>query len=461
MSRRIWLLSFALSLPVAWACGGEPAAPSPAAQAPCMRVLLVRNEAGKTITLAPDDFAKLPQATVRDKVPHTDQEGAYEGVLLHELLRAAGVAFQDPAAPDKALPAWLRTAYVLVEAADGYQVVFSIPEIHPGLGGREVLLANRVNGQPLSAKLAPYQVIVPGSDLHARWIRQVTRILVQPATASPFAAQDAPTAAPQAAADTKGRVFVVGTGPGDPGLISVKAAQLLKQAEVVFCFSWMKDEVTSFVQPGVVEVASPLLMGGQYCGQNPDDYRGELQQRVRQTNDALAQLRSRVQAAVAEGKTVAFADNGDPTIFSPWGWVPDLLADFRPVVIPGMSSFNAANAALQRGLAGQRSCILSAGSDLGTPDAQGRLSSTLVFFTQRVKVQDLLAQLRQRYPADTPVAIVCDVSYPGEKIVRGQLGTFADVVAKEKLPLLYLLYVGDALGGGTEPLKNSAGSPGG
>ena len=169
-----------------------------------MRVLLVRNEAGKTITVTPDDFAKLPQATVRDKIPHTDQEGAYEGVLLHELLRAAGVAFKDPAAPDKKLPAWLRTAYVLVEAADGYQVVFSIPEIHPGLGGREVLLANRVNGEPLSAKLAPYQVIVPGSDLHARWIRQVTRILVQPATASPFPAQDAPAAAPQTAAGHEG-----------------------------------------------------------------------------------------------------------------------------------------------------------------------------------------------------------------------------------------------------------------
>ena len=243
-------------------------------------------------------------------------------------------------------------------------------------------------------------------------------------------------------------MFLVGTGPGDPGLISVKAAQLLKRADIVFCFSWMKDELAPFVRPGVVEVASPLLMGGQYCGQNPDDFSGELQQRVRQTNDALAQLKTRVQAAVAEGKTVAFADNGDPTIFSPWGWVPDLLADFRPVVIPGMSSFNAANAVLQRGLAGQRSCILSSGSDLGTPDPQGRLSGTLVFFTQRVKIQELLAQLRDRYPADTPVAIVCDVSYPGEKIIRGQLGTFADVVAKEKLPLLYLLYVGDALGTG-------------
>ena len=149
-------------------------------------------------------------------------------------------------------------------------MVFSIPEIHPSLGGRAVLLANHVNGEPLSEKLAPYQVIVPGSDLHARWIRQVTRILVQPATASPFPTQDALTGAPQTTQETKGQVFLVGTGPGDPGLISVKAAQLLKRADIVFCFSWMKDELASLVRPGIVEVASPLLMGGQYCGQNPD-----------------------------------------------------------------------------------------------------------------------------------------------------------------------------------------------
>jgi precorrin-4 methylase len=444
MYHRICLLPIVL-LAIGWASAGEPAATTPAAQPPCMRVLLVRNETGQTMTVTPDEFAKLPQATVRDKIPHSDQDGAYEGVLLSELLRAAGVAFTDPSAPDKKLPASLRTAYVLVEASDGYQVLFSIPEIHPDLGGRQVLLANRVNGEPLDAKLAPYQVIVPGSDLHARWIRQVTRIMVQPATAAPLAAQNVPTSVPPLNREPNGQVFLVGTGPGDPELISVKAAALLKRADVVFCFSWMKDEVAPFVRPGVVQVASPLLMGGQYCGQNPDDYSGDVAQRVRRTNDALTQLKTQIETAISAGQIVAFADNGDPTIFSPWGWVPDLLAEFQPVVIPGMSSFNAANAVLQRGLAGQGALILSSGGDLGRADPQGRLSGTLVFFTQRVEIQKLLAQLRERYPADTPVAIVCDVSYPSEKLLRGQLGTFAEVVAQEQLPLLYLMYVGDGL----------------
>ena len=74
-----------------------------------------------------------------------------------------------------------------MEAADGYQVVFSIPEIHPDLGGRQVLLADRVNGQPLGDDARPYRVIVAGSELHEVWIRQVTGIFVQSASPAPAA----------------------------------------------------------------------------------------------------------------------------------------------------------------------------------------------------------------------------------------------------------------------------------
>lgn len=78
---------------------------------------------------------------------------------------------------------------VLVEAADGYQVVFSIPGIHPGLGSRKVLLANRVNGEPLSEKLAPYQVIVPCSSRNGSKSRNCSLncgIAIRPTRRSPL-----------------------------------------------------------------------------------------------------------------------------------------------------------------------------------------------------------------------------------------------------------------------------------
>ena len=148
------------------------------------QTLVVGNDAGKTITLSLAEFAQLPRTTLQVKAPHSEEMVQYEGVLLYELLQKAGVRFVDRSTPktmERKLPGTLRTSYVLIEAADGYRIVYSVAEIHPDLGGRRVLLADRQNGQPLDAKAAPFQVINAASELHGRWIRQVTRILVQPA----------------------------------------------------------------------------------------------------------------------------------------------------------------------------------------------------------------------------------------------------------------------------------------
>jgi len=256
-------------------------------------VLVVGNESGETITLSPKQFAELPRTTIQAKVPHTEQTAKYEGVLLAEILLEAGVKTTDPSQQAKKLPRVLRHAYVLVEADDGYQAVFSIPEVLTESYGREVLLADRKNRKPLDAKAGPYQVIVAGSSVFERRVRQVTRILVQPASASPFTSTA--TAAPkQAAAKTAdGRVYLVGTGPGAPDLITVRAVEVLRNADLVFCFSWMKDELASFVRPDVVEVASPVLRGGQYCGRKPDEFTGELRDRVIHTNEESSRKSSR------------------------------------------------------------------------------------------------------------------------------------------------------------------------
>jgi precorrin-4 methylase len=411
-------------------------------------LLIVRNADGETITLTPEEFREFPRCTVQAALPHTDQTANYEGVPLGAILQEAGVRLDsDPTAAGQSKPR-PPLAYVLIEAADGYQAVFSLDEIFPELDGRQVLLADRVNGKPLDAKAAPYQVITAGSTRYGRWVRQVTRILVQPAGASPFAAPPlAPLAVPPGTAQRAG-VYLVGTGPGDPELISVRAARILQQADAVFCFSWMKDELAAFTRPEIVEVLSPLLRGGEYCGADPEQYSGELRQRVVQTNQALGELKTRVKSLVDAGQTVAFADNGDPMLFSPWGWVPEHLAEFQPEVVPGISSFNAANAALARSVASLGTVTITSGVDLGQPDQDGRLAQTIVCFTHRRKLPELLPQFQQRYPADTPVAVVCDVSYPGEKVITGTLGTILDALGDQQLPHLYLLYVGDGIQAG-------------
>ena len=163
------------------------------------------------------------------------------------------------------------------------------------------------------------------------------------------------------------------------------------------------------------------------------------------TNEEFRKLSARVRQLVRDGKTAVFAADGDPTLYSPWGWITEQFSDLDPTVIPGLSSFNAANAALRHGAVGAGSLLISQGDDLGTPNEHGRLANTVVFFTHTRKLEGLLPRLRTRYPADTPLAIVCEASYAGERVIRATLGTLQDVLANDKLPHLYLLYIGDGL----------------
>ena len=63
--------------------------------------------------------------------------------------------------------------YVIVDASDGYQVVFALPEFDLGFTDRIILLADKRDGHPLSAPEGPFRIVVPGEKRHARWVREV------------------------------------------------------------------------------------------------------------------------------------------------------------------------------------------------------------------------------------------------------------------------------------------------
>jgi len=242
-----------------------------------------------------------------------------------------------------------------------------------------------------------------------------------------------------------GKVYLVGMGPGDAELVTFKAAKALKDTDYVFCFRYLKDEVARYAPPAKVTVASPLLMG-RLCGRNPAELPPEMRKELEQSKEELAHFTAKVRSLVAAGKTVVFADAGDPTVYCPWSWITEEFADLQPTVVPGLSSFNAASAALEQSITRHSgSVLISAGDDLGTPDKDGRLKMTLVLFTHRAKLRELVPRLQARYPADTPVAVVCEASYPTQRVVWATLGTVLEKTAGQPLPHLYLVYAGDDL----------------
>jgi DMSO/TMAO reductase YedYZ molybdopterin-dependent catalytic subunit len=145
---------------------GEPATSTSDAQ------ISITGAVEQPLTFHAPALATFPRQTlqVRD---HDGRERVFEGVALVELLQRGGVALGKDLRGDR------MVTYVVVGAADGYRVVFALPEIDPAFSDRLILLADRRDQQPLSAKEGPLRLIVPGEKRQARWVRQVTSVTVR------------------------------------------------------------------------------------------------------------------------------------------------------------------------------------------------------------------------------------------------------------------------------------------
>ena len=159
-------LMMAFCLSVLSAQAGEPATSTLEAQ------LRIDGAVEQPMTFHAPDLATLPRQTlqVRD---HDGRESMFEGVALVELLQRAGVPLGKDLRGDR------MVTYVIVGAADGYRVVFALPEIDPAFSDRLILLADRRDQQPLSPREGPLRLIVPGEKRQARWVRQVTSVTIR------------------------------------------------------------------------------------------------------------------------------------------------------------------------------------------------------------------------------------------------------------------------------------------
>jgi DMSO/TMAO reductase YedYZ molybdopterin-dependent catalytic subunit len=131
----------------------------------------ITGEVTNPMELKPADMQQLPSSIVARK----DKDGkdhAYTGVLLSVILQKAGVTL------GKDLRGENLTKYVLIEAADGYQVVFALAELDKEFTDRAIILATTVDGQPLATGDGPFRIIVQDEKKPARCIKQVTGIKV-------------------------------------------------------------------------------------------------------------------------------------------------------------------------------------------------------------------------------------------------------------------------------------------
>lgn len=134
--------------------------------------LSVSGEVESPLKLTAADLAKLPRRVVRAK-DHDGKESEYEGWPLIEVLKLAGVKFGE------GLRGKNLALYLVVEASDGYRAVYALPELDPAYTDKIIMLVDKRDGKALDAKEGPLRIVVPDEKMHARWVRQVTGLVIR------------------------------------------------------------------------------------------------------------------------------------------------------------------------------------------------------------------------------------------------------------------------------------------
>jgi len=155
--------------PESWA--QVPATPAAVGAQAAPVVVKVEGEVSTPLRLTAAELQQFPRQTVVARA-HDEKESRFEGVALFDVLKKAGLPTGNE------LRGKAVALYLVVEAADGYRAVFALPELDPAFTDRVILLADRRDGQVLSSRDGPLQIVVPGEKRHARWVRQVIALRI-------------------------------------------------------------------------------------------------------------------------------------------------------------------------------------------------------------------------------------------------------------------------------------------
>lgn len=236
-----------------------------------------------------------------------------------------------------------------------------------------------------------------------------------------------------------GHFYLVSVGIGDPDNMTIRARKIIEAADIVFAMKFIRTQLAFLLEGKEVHDAGHGLFSKMT------------------KNTAMIEEEKRIppiiRSAVAAGKTVVVLDFGDPTLYSPQSGYLTEFADLSPQIIPGISCFNAANAALGREITGAYDhAVILTEAMCGWEGSKERLAklaatqSTLVFFAMRMDLDEVVGELKNHYAPDTPVAIVAHAGFSDkETVYNASLETVARLASQEKLSWDHLIYVGDFL----------------
>jgi precorrin-4 C11-methyltransferase len=230
----------------------------------------------------------------------------------------------------------------------------------------------------------------------------------------------------------KAVIAIVGAGPGDAELISVKGKQLLEEADLIlYAGSLIPEELTHYAKQGaIIRNSASMTLEDQITLMDEHYTKGHL----------IVRLQS-----------------GDPSIY---GAIQEQMTIFDEknmdyYIVPGISSFQAAAAYLKSEFTIPevvQSIILTRGAGK-TPlpeneklNEMAKHKATMCIFLSATIAKSVQEQLLEHYEPETPVAVLYRVTWKDEEVYTGQLKDLAQIIRENKLTLTTLVIVGAAIG---------------
>ncbi len=228
------------------------------------------------------------------------------------------------------------------------------------------------------------------------------------------------------------KVYIVGAGPGDPKLITVKGLETLQRADVVIYAG-------SLVNPELLK----------YCKKDV-----EIHNSAYMTLDEVLDVTVK---GVKSRKNVVRLHTGDPSMY---GAIQEQIKPLNALgievqVIPGVSSVFAAAAALnlEYTLPDVSQTLILTRMEGRTPVPEkeklhllAQHQATMAIFLSVGMIQDVVDELlKGGYPLETPIAVVQKASWPDQKEVVGTLADIAEKVKAEDITKTALILVGEVL----------------
>ena len=235
------------------------------------------------------------------------------------------------------------------------------------------------------------------------------------------------------------KVVFVGAGPGDPGLLTIKARDILEKCRIIiYAGSLVSPDVMSLV-PACAERHDSAAM-------------------------SLEEIIAVCEKARDSDIDVVRLHSGDPSIFGAIREQMNKLdgLGISYIVIPGVSAFQAAAAALAAELTApevSQTIILTRTSGRTPLPEEQKLEklaaakATLCVFLSGHKIENTVQTLVPYYGIDCPAAVIYHASWPDEKIIRGTLGDIVAKVKKTELGRTSIILVGRALSRDIAPSK--------